>query len=242
MIFVENTCKNAAFHFSAEEFFVRHIKSNEPVLMLWQADKTVMLGNNQSARAEVNLSYAEESSIAIVRRSSGGGAIYTDSGTVLFSIIEPVYDEMTIHRENVAAIIIEALVKMNVPAYRDGRNDILADGRKFSGLAQYSSGGMICTHGSLLFDTDLETLTKVLIPDKKKLQPKGISSIRSRVGNIKPYISGDLNADEFMQMLKNNLLHKKDFTTYNFNDNDLIEINKINEEKYSSNDWNFRIG
>jgi len=242
VIFVENNCNNAAFHFSAEEFFIRHAKYNEPVLLLWQAEKTVMLGNNQSVKAEVNLTYAENFKINIVRRSSGGGAIYTDSGTVLYSLIEPFSDEITIHRESVAAMIIDTLSKMSVPAYRDGRNDILADGRKFSGLAQYSSGCHVCTHGSILYDTDLDVLTNVLIADETKLQPKGISSIRSRVGNIKPYISGDLTVSEFIQSLKNSLLLKEDYTTYSLDNNDLIEINRISDEKYSSKNWNYRIG
>jgi len=242
VIFVENNCNNAAFHFSAEEFFIHRAKYNEPVLLLWQAEKTVMLGNNQSVNAEVNLTCAEEFNISIVRRSSGGGAIYTDSGTVLYSLIEPVSNEITVHREGVAVMLIDALGKMKVPAYRDGKNDILAEGRKFSGLAQYSSGSHVCTHGSILYDTDLDILTKVLIPDETKLQPKGIRSIRSRVGNIKSYIAGDLTVYEFIQSLKNILLPKENYTTYSLDNNDLIEINRISDEKYSSKNWNFRIG
>jgi len=242
VIFVENDSKNAAFHFSVEEFFTRHQKFNEPVLMLWQAEKTVMIGNNQVVAAEVNLKYADESGICIVRRSSGGGAIYTDSGTVLVTIIEPLVEEMTVHRENFAAALIKALVKMGVSVYREGINDILMNGKKISGLAQYATGDFICTHGSILYDTDLDVLTEVLIPNESKLKPKGISSIRSRVGNIKPFVLNNLPVNGFIETLKNNLLYEKEYKTYNLNNNELNKINLINNEKYANNEWNFRNG
>ena len=241
MIFVENnSIKDAAFHFSVEELFTRYIRSKEPVLMFWQTDKTVMLGNNQVVEAEVNKKFADISGIKIVRRSSGGGAIYTDFGTVLYTLIEPLKNETKIHRENVASSIINALIKIGVPAEREGRNDILAEGRKISGFAQYTSGNHVCTHGSLLFDTDLEMLTNVLIPNKEKLHPKGIVSIRSRVTNIKPYVSADLTTDMFIKSLKNELLENKNLSTYNFNDDDLSRIDRIKSEKYANSDWNLR--
>lgn len=242
MIFVDNnSIKDAAFHFSVEELFTRYIQSEKPVFMLWQADKTVMLGNNQVYKAEVDNNFAKSSGIKTVRRSSGGGAIYTDLGTILYTVIEPLTDETKEHRERIAETIINALIKLGVPAKREGRNDILADGKKFSGFAQYTSGTHVCTHGSLLYDTDLETLTSVLIANEDKLLPKGIKSIRSRVTNIKPYISGDYTVDDFIKKLKDGLLFGKDFSVYNLSEDELSKVNRIKSEKYNNNDWNQRM-
>lgn len=241
MIFVECDCKGAAFHFSVEEFFTRHVKNEEPVLMLWQADKTVMLGNNQVADAEVNTEFAGKSGIVIIRRSSGGGAIYTDLGTVLFTFITPLIYEPVIHRENAAVRIIKALASMGVNASREGKNDILLDGKKISGLAQYTVDNHICTHGSLLYNTDLETLTNVLIANESKLAPKGITSIRSRVTNIKPYMNTQLTTGEFIGKLKDILLSDNDYSIFLPTSDEIDKINKIAAEKYENRMWNYRM-
>jgi len=215
MVFVENDSKDAAFYFATEELFTRKIKKNVPVLILWQTNNTVMLGNNQSIENEVDTVFAQKNNIKIIRRPSGGGAIYTDPGTILYSYIEPLTKEANTHREQTAAMIIDALYNMGITAVQEGRNDILLDGKKISGLAQHTSPTHICTHGSLLYDTDLEMLTKVLIPNESKLKPKGITSIRSRVTNIKPYMKMNFTIDEFKLELKNELLSDKECIYFN---------------------------
>ena len=242
MFFVKNgNIRDAAFHFSVEELFTRYIKKTKPVLMLWQADKTVMLGNNQIVEAELDKEFAESSAIQIVRRSSGGGAIYTDTGTVLYTLIEPITEEAKTHREKLAANIIFALKEMGVTARREGRNDILVEGRKISGLAQYTVGNHVCTHGSLLYDTDLEVLTRVLKPNEEKLHPKGITSIRSRVTTIKPYIPENFKVPEFIDALKKALLSDKDFELYELNVDELIKVNRIKNDKYANHNWNLNL-
>lgn len=239
MIFFENNNKEAAFHFAVEELFTRYIKSSEPVLMLWQTEKTVMLGNNQVVAFEVDMDFALKNDIKVVRRSSGGGAIYTDPGTFLYTVIEPVTKEIKMHRESVAATIVDALSYFGVSAVREGRNDILVDGKKISGFAQYTSGDHVCTHGSLLYDTDLEILTNVLIPNDDKLRPKGISSIRSRVTNIRPYMSESHSAADFRRKLLDKLTNGKKIKSYELNTNDIDKISLILSEKYSNKAWNF---
>jgi lipoate-protein ligase A len=241
LILVENDSKEAAFHFSVEELFTRYIRKDEPVLMLWQADKTVMLGNNQVAEAEVDLEFALTSAIQVVRRSSGGGAIYTDLGTVLYTVIEPLTGDTTTHRERVAATVIRALGNMGVAAVREGRNDILIDGRKISGFAQYTAANHVCTHGSLLYDTDLDTLTDVLIANAAKLHPKGIASIRSRVTNIKPYMNEKYSVEMFIDILKRELLGNQGYTVYDLNSMENDIITRIYNEKYANTEWNLRI-
>ena len=241
MVYIETDSKEAAFHFSVEELFTRYIRKDEPVLMLWQTDKTVMLGNNQVAEAEIDLEFALTSAIKIVRRSSGGGAIYTDPGTVLYTVIEPLTGDTSEHRERVAATVINALGQMGVAAVREGRNDILIDGRKISGFAQYTSANHVCTHGSLLYDTDLDTLTNVLIANAAKLHPKGIASIRSRVTNIKPYMKEKCTVDEFICLLKKELLNNQSYKVYELNTMENDIITRIYNEKYANPEWNLRM-
>jgi lipoate-protein ligase A len=240
LIFIKTDSKEAAFHFSVEELFTRYIRTDKLVLMLWQTNKTVMLGNNQVVEAEVDLEFALTSAIQIVRRSSGGGAIYTDPGTVLYTVIEPLTSDTGAHREKVAASVISALGKMGVSAVREGRNDILIDGRKISGFAQYTAANHVCTHGSLLYDTDLDTLTDVLIANPAKLQPKGIASIRSRVTNIKPYINEKYAVDEFIGVLKSELLNNQSYIVHEFNSMENDIITRIYNEKYANPEWNLR--
>jgi len=241
VFFIENDNTDAAFHFSVEEFFMRFKKSDDPVYMLWQTNSTVMLGNNQVLSAEVDIDFANRNNIKVVRRSSGGGAIYTDSGTVLYTMIQPISKEAKVHMNEVAKIITDALSKLGVSAKREGRNDILVDGKKISGLAQYSIGSLICTHGSLLYDTDLDTLTKVLIANDSKLHPKGIASIRSRVTNIKPYTNTKFSTDEFISELKAELLKDIEYSAYQPIADDLFKVNSIYNEKYGNESWNFRL-
>jgi len=240
MILVESNSKDAAYHFSVEELFTRYIRKNEPVLMLWQTGKTVMLGNNQLLEAEVDIEFALESAITIVRRSSGGGAIYTDHGTVLYTVIQPLTNSTASIREDVASKIIKALIDMEVPAVREGRNDILVDGKKISGFAQYTSGSHVCTHGSLLYNTDLDTLDKVLIANENKLRPKGITSIRSRVTNIKPYLKENLTTEAFINKLKATLFNTEKIIEYKISNENLAKIDQINTDKYSNQEWNYR--
>ena len=241
MIYIENDIKDAAFHFSVEEHFTRGKQLDVPVLMLWSVDNCVMIGNNQVLTSEINMDYALENDVKIVRRSSGGGAIFTDSGTLLYTMIEPYTDDASAHMENTASIIIEVLSLMGVDSKREGRNDILIAGKKISGLAQFISGSHICTHGSLLYDADLDALTNVLKPNDDKLLPKGISSIRSRVTNIKPHMDASLSVAEFKKRLKQKLLDGKDFIVYEFSSEDLSRIERIHHKKFANKAWNLRM-
>jgi len=202
MNYIEYDNLDATFHFEIENKVINDKSINLPVLMIWRADNCVMIGKNQVIEAEVNLAFANDNGINIVCRPSGGGAIYCDLGTLLYTMIVPFTKDAKSHMEETATKIIRALNTMGVDAYREGRNDILLDGKKISGMAQYTIGKRICTHGSLLFDTNMDTLTEVLIPHDEKLIPKGIRSIRSRVTNIKPYINEDISVAEFKDRLR----------------------------------------
>ena len=215
---------------------------DEPILMIWQTERCVMLGNNQIVDAEINRNFAERENIQIVRRSSGGGTIFCDMGTLLYTIILPYnHDEDTqkLAREKVAPPIVSALNDMGISALIEGRNDILVDGKKVSGIAQYAKSGRVCTHGSLLFDTDLEMLTNVLNVDAEKISSKALKSVRSRVANLREYITEDCATIEFLEMLKQRLFSALELREVKLSEEQLTEIDKIFNEKYGNSEWTF---
>ena len=239
MIYIENNNKHAAFHFSVEEFLMRNPKA-EPVIMLWQTDKCVMIGTNQVVYAEVDLEYAERENMQIVRRSSGGGTIFTDKGTLLYTMIQPYIEGSEVKqlaKDTIVGAVERALNKMGVPAVLEGRNDILANGKKISGIAQYVRNGMLCTHGSLLYDADLTRLARVLNVDDEKIHSKAIRSVRSRVTNIKDYLG--ILTSEFRENLKQYLISEFAANEYTLTEYDLLEIEKICREKYANDTWTF---
>lgn len=191
LIYIKTSPVSAAYHFAAEEYCMAHMGDKDTVLMFWQTDQCIMLGNNQIAEAEINLPYVAEQQIDIVRRPSGGGTIYTDRGTLLITIITPFFmhqDAKTRQYEMITQPLLATLNQLGVPAKIEGRNDILVQGRKISGIAQHLHNNKLCSHCSLLFDTDFTILEQVLTPDKDKMQLKGIASVSHRVTNLKPFL------------------------------------------------------
>jgi len=244
MIYIEPQGTCAAFHFAAEEYLMQNSKFTEPILMIWQAANCAMLGVNQIAEAEINMIKAKEQGAQIVRRQSGGGTIYTDMGSLLYTFILPYKNEhspIDVLRKHVAAPVIFALRQLGVAAELIGRNDILVDGKKISGLAQYAKNGKILTHGSLLYNTNLDMLTELITANPEKFQSKALASVRSRVENIVNYIPPKQNGEkpttnEFWAQLKQNLLHSN-FTGYSFSSHETAEINTIRDEKYANDKW-----
>ena len=241
MVYIEAESKNAAFHFSVEEYIMRCFPFNEPVMMIWQADKCAMLGRNQIAEAEIDISCVRQEGIQIIRRSSGGGTIFTDAGTLLYTMILPDAEQYSLDtaREKIAAPVVKALNEMGIPAKLEGRNDILVEGKKVSGMAQYARHDRICTHGSLLYDTDLEMLTRVLRVDEGKISSKGLRSVRSRVVNLKEYMDSSCSTYDFWALLKKNLFSGQYIEKYALTEYDLTQIDLIFQEQYGNPSWTF---
>ena len=208
--------------------------------MIWQADKCAMLGAYQVAAAEIDLNFAEETGIQIVRRQSGGGTIFTDMGTLLYTLIVPDAGDLSVSeilREQLVAPLVRALNKLDIPAKMEGRNDLLLEGKKFSGLAQYARKGRVCTHGSLLFDTDLNILTNVLQVDDEKIRSKAIRSVRSRVTNLRDHMDTPVTTTEFWALLEQTLAEEWTFQPYMLTETELAEIDVIYCKKYNHPDW-----
>ena len=242
MLYIEPESKDAAFHFSAEEYIVRDYPWDEPVMMVWQADRCAMLGCNQIAQAEIDMDFAKHAGIQIIRRSSGGGTIYTDMGTLLYTVIVPYTEDRyppDIAKEDVAGPVVGALNMMGIHAVAEGRNDLIIDGRKISGLAQYIRHGRICTHGSLLYNTDLETLARVLRGDGDKIRSGAVRSVRSRVTNIIEHMDNPRSIEEFLGLFKQNLFRGRVFRERSLSEDDFVQIDRIYQQRYGNPSWTF---
>lgn len=230
MIIIRNQCTDPYFNLAAEQYLID--SCDEDVFMLWRNDKTVVIGNNQNAYAEVDREYADAHGILVSRRLTGGGAVFHDLGNVNFSVIIP-SDGKGIDFKKYTYPIIEALGKMGLCAELSGRNDILIDGKKVSGNAQCVRNGKVLHHGTLLYSADLSDVAAVLKVDDAKLQSKGIKSVKSRVANIKDLLATDMSVIEFMDKLESSFTGEK----YSFTKEQIEEITRLRDEKFSTWEW-----
>ena len=178
-----------------EEYLFLH--EQDDVFMLWQNEPCVVIGKNQNAYVEVDLDYLRQNGIHLVRRITGGGAVYHDLGNVNYTFISAT-GEQGIDFAAFTAPVIAALATLGVRATLSGRNDLLVGGRKFSGNAQHSANGRTLHHGTLLFDSDLDVLSSALRPDEQKLRSKAVASARSRVTNLAPLLAERATTGEFI--------------------------------------------
>jgi lipoate-protein ligase A len=220
---------------------MRVLKPDCPVLLLWQTEDTVMIGANQIVDAEIDRSFAESHGIDIVRRSSGGGAIFTDPGTLQYTIIQPYTEGMDtkdVVSSHLAPPVIATLALLGVEAVLEGRNDILVAGKKISGIAQFINSGYLCSHGSLLFAADLDVLARALTVDNEKIVSKALRSIKSRVTNISEHIP-TVPISEFWQELLAAWQRQGTGETSHLTESDTTAIQGIMAEKYTHPSWTF---
>jgi lipoate-protein ligase A len=175
----------------------------------------------------------------VVRRLSGGGAVYHDHGNLNFSFINMNGREFLHNFKKFTAPVVKVLNEMGVPAEMNGRNDIVVEERKISGNAQYAKGTRLVSHGTLLFNSDLSKVSEALNVKTEKIISKGIKSVRSRVANISEYLSESMDILKFRERVKNGILAETDNLTYQLNQEDWDSIHKISEERYQQWEWNF---
>ena len=187
MKYLQNSSTDPHFNMAFDEFCLEQLKADEPVFYLWQNRPSVIIGLNQSAYAEVNLPYLREKGIVLARRVTGGGAVYHDLQNLNYTITGRIRDLETDYPAYVDTMA-RALRQLGVPAEVSGRNDILVEGRKCSGYAKRVSKDRLMIHGTLMYDVDIDTLTRVLDTPGSKLSAAGVSSVRSRVANLKAYL------------------------------------------------------
>lgn len=238
MLYINNTNTDPYFNHALEEYFFKN--SDEECFILWRSRPCILIGKNQNAYSEINIDYVKANNLPVVRRISGGGAIFNDLGNILFGFISNNSSNTFADFKRFTAPIIAALKELGVNATLSGRNDITIDDKKFSGNAQAKYKNRILHHGSLLYSSDMADLSAALNVRPIKFQDKSIKSVASRVTNISEHLESPMDVTEFKDYILNYIMKTtKDASLYNLSESDLYHINKLVEEKLSTWEWNF---
>ncbi|MFB0918402.1 MAG: lipoate--protein ligase [Clostridiaceae bacterium] len=238
MIYIETGSSDVYFNFGLEYYFTAVKKLDEPVFLFWRTQPSLMIGKYQNTFEEINLEYAESHGINIVRRLSGGGTIYTDLGGWQFTFIDYNGGEEIEFKQFIAPVV-DALRALGVPAEFTGRNDLVIEGKKFSGNAQYKLAGSTVHHGSTLFDTNIEEMVKSTNVDPEKIISKSIKSVRDRVTNISEHLLKPMTGIEFKEHMISFIMKESD-KTYELTPEDRKAIREIADEKFRP--WEVRFG
>jgi lipoate-protein ligase A len=241
MFFVDNQDQHdPAVNLALEEYALRGAQTEEDLLLFYINAPSIIIGRHQNTLEEINRDYVEQHAIHVVRRLSGGGAVYHDLGNLNFSFITAAQPENFRNFKKFTAPVIRALAALGVPAELSGRNDILVDGRKISGNAQYISKGRMVSHGTLLFNSDLSHVSEALNVQAGKITSKGIKSVRSRVANISEFLSQPMLVERFRAHL---LAHCFDgwaeIPMLPLSEQDWTAVHLLAGERYRSWEWNY---
>lgn len=241
MLFIDNKgITDPTINLAIEEYALKNLDINETYLLFYINKPSIIIGKNQNTIEEINTEYVEGNGIQVVRRLSGGGAVYHDLGNLNFSFITKDDGESFHNFRKFTEPVIEALQKLGVNAELSGRNDILAEGRKISGNAQFSTRGRMFSHGTLLFDSEMDHVVSALNVKKDKIESKGIKSIRSRVANISEFLSDIISIEEFRSLLLKNIFGGlEEIPEYVLTEEDWEKIYQLSEERYRNWDWNY---
>ncbi len=225
------------FCLAAEEYLLKNFKDD--IFMLWQSKDTVVVGKHQNAMAEINYPYVHRNKITIARRISGGGTVFHDEGNVNFCFIKNVAGPSEISFRRFVQPVIEALGELDIQAVTSGRNDILVDGKKISGNAEHIYKNRVLHHGTLLFNSNLETLGQSIKVVQGKYHGKAVQSNRSEVTNILPFLKNKMTVDDFISFMMNFYLGKKGSSPYEISEHDTRSVQKLADEKFCTWDWSY---
>ena len=239
MYYLESASMDPAWNLALEQFVFDQLGPREDCFMLWQNDRTIVVGKYQNVLGEINSTYVKEHGITVVRRLSGGGAVYHDRGNLNFTFVARDCQGGMIDFSSFCRPVVDALREMGVPAQINGRNDMTIGDKKFSGNAQYLRQGRVMHHGTLMFDSDLEAVGQALAVRPDKIQSKGLKSVRSRVTNIKPYMHQPMPTESFMERLWSCLGEVCDLVPYELDRGDLNQVERIRQAVYDRWEWNY---
>ena len=241
MLFIDNKgIHDPMINLAIEEHVLRNLDVNESYLLFYINEPSIIIGKNQNTAEEINTEYVEENGIKVVRRLSGGGAVYHDLGNLNFSFITKDDGESFHNFQKFTEPVVKALKKLGINAELSGRNDILAEGKKISGNAMFSTRGRMFSHGTLMFDVNVDDVVASLKVKKDKIESKGIKSVRSRVTKIADFLENPITIEEFKSLILKYIFEgSEEVPEYVLTEEDWNKIHEISKERYQSWDWNY---
>ncbi len=241
MKLILNSNNDPAVNLALEEYCVRNLDvENEMYLLFYINKPSVIIGKHQNTIEEINKQFVDKNGIQVVRRISGGGAVYHDFGNLNFSFITKYSPEFFHNFEKFTKPLVETLREMGVEAELGGRNDIVVGGRKISGNAQFTNLKSMFSHGTLLFNSNLDDVVQALNVKMDKIESKGIKSVRSRVANISELLSESITIHDFKERITNSIFKEyESLPLYILTDSEWEKVHKLSEQKYRTWEWNF---
>ncbi|OIK09180.1 lipoate--protein ligase [Bacillus sp. MUM 13] len=241
MLFIDNKgITDPQINLAIEEYALKNLDINETYLLFYINEPSIIIGKNQNTIEEINTDYVEKHGIKVVRRLSGGGAVYHDLENLNFSFITKDDGESFHNFLKFTEPVIKALGKLGIHAELSGRNDILAEGKKISGNAQFSIKGRMFSHGTLLYNSDMNHVVSALKVKKDKIESKGIKSIRSRVTNIADLMENPITIEEFRSLLLRYIFEDaKEIPEYVLTEEDWKNIHELSKSRYQNWEWNY---
>lgn len=240
MLFVSNKgITDPTLNLALEEYILRTLPDNE-YLLFYINEPSIIIGKNQNTAEEINAKYVEDNNLHVVRRLSGGGAVYHDLGNLNFSFIMK-DDGQSFHNfKKFTEPVVTALRQMGVEAELTGRNDLQIGEKKISGNAQFQTRGKMFSHGTLLFDSEIENVVSALKVNAEKYVSKATKSIRSRVANISEYLKEPMTIEQFREaLLKSLFAEHGEVVEYELTEEDWANVRKLADERYRSWEWNY---
>lgn len=243
MIFVDNRgVTDARINLALEEYVFRHKPADDDALLFYVNAASIIIGRNQNTVEEINSEAVERNGVTVVRRVSGGGAVYHDLGNLNFSVMTSKVAHRFNRYDEFTRPVIEVLRELGVAAELGGRNDILVGGRKISGNAQFASGGRMLSHGTVLVNADLDAVSLSLRPKPGKVESKGVKSVRSRVANISEFLPAAITADELRERIIERIWGTRDrarIPQVGLTEEDWTRIGELRDAKYGHWSWNY---
>ena len=235
MLYIRNNSTDPRFNLAAEEYVLTHFQ--DEVFMLWRNAPSIIIGRYQNTLAEINADYVKENGIVVVRRMTGGGAVFHDLGNLNFTFVQNGTDG---DFRSFTKPILDALCALGVDAEFQGRNDLAINGQKISGNAQCVHNGRMLHHGTLLFSVMMNNLADALKVNPLKFSDKAVKSVRKRVTNISEHLPQPMTIGEFSDYLMDFVVqHGSQGQQYDFTEEDLRAINELKTSKYDTWNWNF---